>query len=82
MTGATPECTELLNRAFDDEPLRESRAWFVNTDSSIVVDEGISVRVPGDATAWPARIRGGLPPVSELDGDHRRSGTSGAAGAT
>ncbi|MFJ9574792.1 hypothetical protein ACIRQF_00185 [Streptomyces sp. NPDC101191] len=57
MTGPTPELTELLNRAFTDKAAREVRTSLMNADSSIVVDEGVSERVPGAAVAWMADMR-------------------------
>ncbi|MFB6829900.1 hypothetical protein [Streptomyces hydrogenans] len=57
MTGPTPEGTALLNRAFNDKPAREVRTSFANTDSSIVVDEGISERAAGAAATWMADMR-------------------------
>ncbi|MER7950634.1 hypothetical protein ABTY59_24915 [Streptomyces sp. NPDC096079] len=57
MTGPTPESTALLNRAFTDKPAREVRTSFVNADSSIVVDEGVSEREAGTAAAWMADMR-------------------------
>ncbi|MFG2334872.1 hypothetical protein ACGFMM_35445 [Streptomyces sp. NPDC048604] len=57
MTGPTPEGTALLNRAFNDKPAREVRTSFASTDSSIVVDEGISEREAGAAAVWMAEMR-------------------------
>ncbi|MFJ3876778.1 hypothetical protein ACIPW5_04895 [Streptomyces sp. NPDC090077] len=57
MTAATPELTAVLNRAFGDKAAREARTSFMNADSSIVVDEGVSERVPGAAAAWMADMR-------------------------
>ncbi|MGW8763672.1 hypothetical protein ACWGN5_14335 [Streptomyces sp. NPDC055815] len=57
MTGPTPEGTALLNRAFNDKPAREVRTSFANTDSSIVVDEGVSERAAGAAATWMADMR-------------------------
>lgn len=57
MTAATPELTEVLNRAFGDKAAREVRTSFMNSDSSTVVDEGVSERVPGAAVAWMADMR-------------------------
>ncbi|WP_331728226.1 hypothetical protein [Streptomyces sp. NBC_00158] len=57
MTAATPELTAVLNRAFGDKAAREVRTSFMNSDSSIVVDEGVSERVPGAAAAWMADMR-------------------------
>ncbi|MEU0401488.1 hypothetical protein ABZ318_14840 [Streptomyces sp. NPDC006197] len=57
MTGPTPELTALLNRAFSDKAAREVRTSFMNADSSIVVDEGVSERAAGAAVAWMADMR-------------------------
>ncbi|MFD7974267.1 hypothetical protein [Streptomyces sp. NPDC059071] len=57
MTGATPELTALLNRAFTDKAAREVRTSFVNADSTIVVDEGVSERAAGAAVTWMADMR-------------------------
>ncbi|MFF3641335.1 hypothetical protein [Streptomyces sp. NPDC002564] len=57
MTGPTPETTALLNRTFTDKPPREVRTSFATADSSVVVDEGISERAAGAATAWMADMR-------------------------
>ncbi|MFD0267842.1 hypothetical protein ACFVGY_14845 [Streptomyces sp. NPDC127106] len=57
MTAATPELTAVLNRAFGDKAAREVRTSFMNADSSIVVDEGVSERAPGAAVAWMADMR-------------------------
>ncbi|MGE7386907.1 hypothetical protein ACQKM2_15635 [Streptomyces sp. NPDC004126] len=57
MTAQTPELTAVLNRAFGDKAAREVRTSFMNADSSIVVDEGVSERVPGAAAAWMADMR-------------------------
>ncbi|MGW8762483.1 hypothetical protein ACWGN5_08295 [Streptomyces sp. NPDC055815] len=57
MTGPTPEGTALLNRAFNDKPAREVRTSFASTDSSIVVDEGISERAAGAAAIWMADMQ-------------------------
>ncbi|MCB5168842.1 hypothetical protein LG634_28985 [Streptomyces bambusae] len=57
MTARTPELTAVLNRAFGDKAVREVRTSFMNADSSIVVDEGVSERVPGAAAAWMADMR-------------------------
>ncbi|GLX19784.1 hypothetical protein [Streptomyces lavendulae] len=57
MTAQTPELTAVLNRAFGDKAAREVRTSFVNSDSSIVVDEGVSERVAGAAAAWMAGMR-------------------------
>ncbi|MFI8320579.1 hypothetical protein [Streptomyces sp. NPDC085529] len=57
MTGPTPELTALLNRAFGAKGDQEVRTSFVNADSTIVVDEGVSERAPGAATAWMADVR-------------------------
>ena len=57
MTGPTPELTELLNRAFTDKPAKEVRTSFMNADSSIVVDEGVSERTAGAAATWMADMR-------------------------
>ncbi|MEU8775525.1 hypothetical protein [Streptomyces sp. NPDC048606] len=57
MTAATPELTAVLNRAFGDKAAREVRTSFMNADSSIVVDEGVSERVAGAATSWMADMR-------------------------
>ncbi|MFE5881555.1 hypothetical protein [Streptomyces hydrogenans] len=57
MTGPTPEGTALLNRAFNDKPAREIRTSFTNTDSSIVVDVGVSERAAGAAATWMADMR-------------------------
>ncbi|MFF5011735.1 hypothetical protein [Streptomyces sp. NPDC001165] len=56
MTGPTPESTALLNRTFTDKAAREVRTSFVNADSSIVIDEGVSERV-GAAVSWMADMR-------------------------
>ncbi|MFD7554478.1 hypothetical protein ACFV9E_08045 [Streptomyces sp. NPDC059835] len=57
MTGPTPELTALLNKAFNDKATREVRTSFMNADSSIVVDEGVSERATGAAVAWMADMR-------------------------
>ncbi|MFJ8017358.1 hypothetical protein [Streptomyces sp. NPDC096339] len=57
MTGPTPELTAVLNRAFSDKAAREVRTSFMNADSSIVVDEGVSERVAGAAVTWMADMR-------------------------
>ncbi|AZM93774.1 hypothetical protein [Streptomyces sp. W1SF4] len=57
MTAQTPELTAVLNRAFGDKAAREVRTSFMNADSSMVVDEGVSERVPGAAAAWMADMR-------------------------
>ncbi|RSS53692.1 hypothetical protein EF912_17515 [Streptomyces sp. WAC07061] len=57
MTASTPELTAVLNRAFGDKAAREVRTSFMNADSSIVVDEGVSERVPGAAAAWMTDMR-------------------------
>ena len=57
MTGPTPELTALLNKAFNDKAAREVRTSFMNADSSIVVDQGVSERVDGAAVAWMADMR-------------------------
>ncbi|MEU2390443.1 hypothetical protein [Streptomyces sp. NPDC007369] len=57
MTGPTPELTALLNRAFNDKAAREVRTSFMNADSSIVVDEGVSERAAGAAVSWMADMR-------------------------
>ncbi|MFD0380205.1 hypothetical protein [Streptomyces sp. NPDC127112] len=57
MTAATPELTAVLNRAFGDKAAREVRTSFVNADSTIVVDEGVSERAAGAAVAWMADMR-------------------------
>ncbi|MFE1556098.1 hypothetical protein ACFW6V_14110 [Streptomyces sp. NPDC058734] len=57
MTAQTPELTAVLNRAFGDKAAREVRTSFMNADSSIVVDEGVSERVAGAAAAWMADMR-------------------------
>ncbi|MFJ9647645.1 hypothetical protein [Streptomyces sp. NPDC101206] len=57
MTGPTPELTALLNRAFNDRAAREVRTSFMNADSSVVVDEGVSERATGAAVAWMADMR-------------------------
>ncbi|MER7950349.1 hypothetical protein ABTY59_23475 [Streptomyces sp. NPDC096079] len=57
MTAATPELTGLLNQAFCDKAAREVRTSFVNADSSIVVDLGVSERPAGAAAAWMADMR-------------------------
>ncbi|AQT70417.1 hypothetical protein [Streptomyces sp. fd1-xmd] len=57
MTAQTPELTAVLNRAFGDKAAREVRTSFMNADSSIVVDEGVSERAPGAAVAWMADMR-------------------------
>lgn len=57
MTGPTPELTDLLNRAFAGKGEREVRTSFVNADSTIVVDEGVSERAAGAAEAWMADMR-------------------------
>jgi len=57
MTGPTPESTALLNRAFNDKPANEVRTSFMNADSSIVVDEGVSERAAGAAATWMADMR-------------------------
>ncbi|MEV7415569.1 hypothetical protein [Streptomyces sp. NPDC089919] len=57
MTAPTPALTALLNRAFNDKAAREVRTSFMNADSSIVVDEGVSERAAGAAAAWMADMR-------------------------
>ncbi|MFD8014497.1 hypothetical protein [Streptomyces sp. NPDC058955] len=57
MTGPTPELTALLNRAFAGKGDREVRTSFVNADSTIVVDEGVSERAAGATSAWMAEMR-------------------------
>ncbi|WP_435972232.1 hypothetical protein [Streptomyces sp. Qhu_M48] len=57
MTGPTQELTTLLNRAFQDKAAREVRTSFMNADSTIVVDEGVSERAAGAALAWMADMR-------------------------
>jgi hypothetical protein len=57
MTGPTPESTALLNRAFGDKAVSEVRTSFMNADSSIVVDEGVSERAAGAAAIWMADMR-------------------------
>ncbi|MFJ6049625.1 hypothetical protein [Streptomyces sp. NPDC092307] len=57
MTGPSPELTALLNKAFSDKAAREVRTSFMNADSSIVVDEGVSERAAGAAVAWMADMR-------------------------
>ncbi|MFF2196738.1 hypothetical protein [Streptomyces sp. NPDC058157] len=57
MTAATPELTDLLNRAFGDRAAREVRTSFMNADSTIVVDQGVSERPAGAAATWMADIR-------------------------
>ncbi|MFI5530213.1 hypothetical protein ACIA8O_16870 [Kitasatospora sp. NPDC051853] len=57
MTASTPELTALLNRAFSDKAAREVRTSFINADSSIVVDEGVSERAAGAAVSWMADMR-------------------------
>ncbi|MFI6499451.1 hypothetical protein [Nonomuraea typhae] len=57
MTGPTPESTALLNKTFTDKAAKEVRTSFVNSDSTIVIDEGASERVPGAAAAWMADMR-------------------------
>ncbi|MFH8369819.1 hypothetical protein [Streptomyces sp. NPDC018031] len=57
MTGPTPELTALLNKAFTDKAGREVRTSFMNTDSSIVVDVGVSERAAGAAVAWMSDMR-------------------------
>ncbi|WKV75424.1 hypothetical protein AW27_030240 [Streptomyces sp. PCS3-D2] len=57
MTGATPELTALLNKAFGDKAAREVRTSFVNADSSLVVDVGVSERTRSAAAAWFADMR-------------------------
>ncbi|MFE5621009.1 hypothetical protein ACFQ8S_02950 [Streptomyces virginiae] len=57
MTGPTPELTALLNRAFNDKAAREVRTSFMNADSTIVVDEGVSERAAGAAATWMTDMR-------------------------
>ncbi|MGY0466472.1 hypothetical protein ACW14Y_40330 [Kitasatospora sp. cg17-2] len=57
MTGPTAELTAVLNRAFGDKAAREVRTSFVNADSTIVVDVGVSERVAGAAASWMADMR-------------------------